>query len=138
MEKTAAVPSANARVAQIEIRQAAVVRKFLGMFENVANTANRMNQRSGRVVIYLAAETINVNVDHIGCGVNPHFPDMVQNHGSGHNPPFIAAKIFQQRKLLRGQLQQVLAPPRLTTYQVKLQVRRLQTHRFGLRDRGPA
>ena len=95
MENATAVPSANAKVVQIEIRQAAVVRRFLGMFENVANTANRMNQRSGRVMIYLATETINVNIDHIGCGVNSHFPDMIQNHGSGHNPPLIAAKVFQ-------------------------------------------
>ncbi len=43
MEKAAAVPSANASVVQIEIRQAAVERKVLGMFENVANTTNCVN-----------------------------------------------------------------------------------------------
>ena len=138
MENAPAVPSANARVVQIEIRQAAVVRRFLGMFENVANATNRMNQRSRGVMIHFAAKAINMNIHYVGRGINPHLPDMVQNHGPGHNATFVAAKIFQQGKLLRGQLQQVIAPPRLTTYQIKLQVGRLQTHRFSLRNGGPA
>ena len=130
MEKATAVPSANARVVQIEIRQAAVERKFLGMFENVANAANCMNQRSRGVMVHFAAQTINVNIDDVGCGVNPHLPDVVQNHGPGHYSAFVPAKIFQQRKLLRSQLQQVIASSGFTTYQVKLQVGSLQTHRI--------
>src|ERR1035438_4305900 len=90
-----AVPRANARVVQIEIRQAAVERKFLGMFENVADATNCVNQRSRGVMIHFAAQTINVNIDDVGCGVNPHLPDMVQNHGPGHDSTFVAAKIFQ-------------------------------------------
>src|ERR1700683_2416626 len=138
MEKAEAVPNANARVVHTEIRQAAVERKCLGMFENVADTTNRVNQRSRGVMIYFAAQTINVNIDDIGCGINPHLPDMVQNHGSGHHSTYVAAKIFQQRKLLWGQLQQLLAPSRFATRQVKLQVSSLQAHRFILRNRGPA
>jgi hypothetical protein len=34
-------------------------------------------------------------------------------------------------------LEQVIAPSRLTTYQVELQIGSLQTHRFILRNRGP-
>ena len=57
---------------------------------------------------------------------------MVQNHGSGHNPSFIAAKIFQQRKLLWSQLKQVIAASCFPTHQVKLQVGSLQPYRFIL------
>ena len=85
MEKATAVPSANARVVQIEIRQAAVERKFLGMFENVANTTNCMNQWSRGVMIHFAAQTINVNIDDIGCRINPHLPDVVQNHSASYH-----------------------------------------------------
>jgi hypothetical protein len=120
MEKATAVPSANASVVQIEIRQAAVERKFLGMFENVADATNGMNQWPRGVMIHFAAQTINVNIDDIGCGVNPHLPDMVENHGPGHHSTFVAAKIFQQRKFLWGQLQQVFAPSRFATNQIKL------------------
>src|ERR1700722_148185 len=104
MEKAPAVPSANARVVQIEIRQAAVVRRSLCMFENIANAANRVNQRPQGVMIHFTSETIDVDVHDVGCGVNPHAPDMIQNHGPGYHSPFIAAKIFQKRKLLWGKL----------------------------------
>jgi hypothetical protein len=120
MEKAAAVPSANARVVQIEIRQAAVVRKFLGMFENVADTPNRMNQGSRCVMIHFAAKAVDMDIHHVGCWINPHFPDMIKDHGPGHNSTLIAAKIFQQRKFLRGQLQQMIAPSCFPTYQIEL------------------
>src|ERR1700684_4721829 len=122
MENATAVPSANARVVQIEMRHAAVLLRFLGTFQNVSNAANRMNQWSRTIVIHFATQPINVNINYVGRGVDPHLPDMVQNHGPRHDATFVAAKIFQQGELLWGQLQQVLAPPRLTTYQIKLQV----------------
>src|ERR1700733_5649453 len=120
MEKATAVPSANARVVQIEIRQATVVRSVLGMLENIANTPNGVDQRLRRVVVNLAPQTIDMDVDDVGGGIDPHPPNVVQNHGASHHPTFISAKIFQQRKLLWSQLQQVLAPSCFATYQVKL------------------
>ena len=126
MEKATAVPSANARVVQIEIRQAAVVRKFLGILENIANTTNCVDQRSRGVIVYLAAQPINMDIDDVGCGINPHPPDMVQNHSASNYAPLIPAKIFQQRELLWGQLKQVIAPSCFTTHEVKLQVGSLQ------------
>ena len=134
MEKATAVPTANAKVVQIEIRQAAVVRKFLGILENIANTTNRVDQRPHRIMVHLTAQTINMDIHHVGCGINPHPPNVVQNHGPSYHPTCIPAKIFQQGKLLRGQLQQVIAPACLPTYEVKLQVGGLQTHRLILRE----
>src|ERR1700686_298675 len=132
MENTPAVPSAKASVVQIEIRQAAVLRKFSGMFENVANAANGVNQRLRRVMIHFAAQTINMDIHDIGCGVNPHPPHMIQDHSTRHYAPFIAAKIFKERKLLWRQLQQVIAASSLTTQQIELQVGGLQTRWFSL------
>jgi hypothetical protein len=102
MEKATAVPSANARVVHIEIRQAAVVRKFLGMFENVANTTDGMNQWSWSIVIHFTAQPINMNIHNVCCGINPHLPDVIQNHGSRYHATFIPAQVFQQRKFLGG------------------------------------
>ena len=103
------------------------------MFENVANATNGVDQRSRGVVVHLAAQTINMDIHDVGCGINPHPPDVVQNHGASYHSTFIPAKIFQQRKLLWGQLQQVIAPSRLSTHEVKLQVGSLQTHRLIVR-----
>src|ERR1700686_3135526 len=104
MENAPAVPRPNARVVQSEIRQAAVVRKFLGMFENVANTTNRMNQRSRGVVIHFAAQAVGMDIHYVGSGINPHLPDMIQDHGARYYATFIAAKIFEQREFLWSQL----------------------------------
>jgi len=87
-------------------------------------------------VVHLAAQTINMDIHDIGCGINPHPPDVVQNHGAGHHATFIPAKILQKRKLLWSQLQQVIAPSCFTTHQIKVQVGSLQTHRFILWNRG--
>src|ERR1700730_17646207 len=138
MEKARAVPSANARVVQIEIRQAAVARKFLDMPENVANTTNGIELRLRRVMVHFIAQTINMDIHDVGGGINAHAPDVVQNHGASYYATFIPAKIFQQGELLRGQLQQVIAPSCFTTCQVKLQVGSLQTQRFILWNCGPA
>ena len=105
---------------QIEIRHAAVARKFLGILENIANPTNGVNQRSRCIVVYLAAQTIDVDIHDVSCWINPHPPDVVQNHGPGYHTTFIAAKIFQQGKLLRGLLQQVFAPSCFTANQVEL------------------
>src|SRR5580692_11918264 len=121
MEKATAVPSAKASVVQIEIRQAAVARRFLGMLEHVADATNGMDERARRVMVHFAAQAINMDVHDVGRGINPHTPDVVQNHRASYHTAFVAAEILQQRKFLRGQLQQVVAPSRFTTYEVKLQ-----------------
>jgi hypothetical protein len=105
MEKATAVPSANARVVQIEIRQAAVARKVLGIPENISNAADCVDQRMRGVMVDFATQTINMDVHDVGCRIDPHPPHVVENHGSSHYSTFVAAKIFQKRKFLWGQLQ---------------------------------
>ena len=63
--KAIPVRKANAKVVQIEIRHAAVVRHILGILQHVPNTAYRVNQRCASFKIYLAAQAINVNVDNV-------------------------------------------------------------------------
>jgi hypothetical protein len=75
------------------------------MFENVTNATNGVDQGPWRVVVYLIAQTINMDIHHVGCGIDPHSPNVIQDHGASYYAPFIAAKVFQQGKLLWGQLQ---------------------------------
>jgi hypothetical protein len=79
-----------------------------------------------------------MNIHDISCGIYPHAPNVVQNHGTSYNATFIPAKILQQTKLLGGQLQHTIAPSCFTAYQVKLQIGSLQTHGFILGHCGPA
>ena len=52
MEKARAVPKANASVVQMEMRQAAVGRKTLAMFENVSNAANGVDERREAAMVH--------------------------------------------------------------------------------------
>src|ERR1700722_5112980 len=102
IENASAVIPAKARVVQIEIRQAAVARRILGMFQNVSDAANGVDERWDGVRVHLAAQAINVDINYVRCRVYPHSPNVIQNHRTSDNSPGIPAKIFQERKLLRG------------------------------------
>ena len=104
MENAPAVPSANARVVQIEMRQAAVAVQNLSMLKNVSDAPNRVDQRDRRIVVHFAAQAINMYIHDVRCGIDSHSPHVVQNHSSRNDPPGISAKIFQKGKLLWGQL----------------------------------
>jgi hypothetical protein len=108
------------------------------MLENIANPTNCVDQRPRGVMVHFTAQTIDMDIHNIGGGINPHPPDVVQNHGASYYATFIPAKIFQQGELLWCQLQQVIASSCFTTYQVKLQVGSLQAHGFVLWNCGPA
>jgi len=69
-------------------------------------------------MVDLAAQAINMHIHDVGCGIDPHPPNVIQNHGASHHTAFIPAELFQQGKLLWGQLQQVIAPSCFTTHQV--------------------
>src|ERR1700693_2266826 len=127
-----AVPRANARVVQIEMRQAAVVRKILGIVEHVSNAADGVNQRCAAIGVYFVAQTINVDIDHISCRIDPHTPDVIQDHGTSYNTSGIAAKVLQEQKLLRGQLEQVITAPLFMSDEFKLQVGVCQPYRVTM------
>ena len=59
--------------------------------------------------------------------INPHPPNVVQNHGTSYDATFIPAEILQQTKLLWRQLKHVIAAPCFTTHEIKLQIGGLQT-----------
>ena len=66
MKNATNVPTEKASVVHKAMRQAAVVRRFSGMFQNVSHTADGVNQGFAIVAVNLAAQSINVNVHHIG------------------------------------------------------------------------
>ena len=74
-----------------------------------------------------------MNIDHVGCGINPHAPNMIQDHCASYDAAGISAEIFEKRKFLRSQLKQLIAASSLMTHQIKLQVCGLQPYRFILR-----
>src|SRR5208282_3786294 len=123
------VPRANASVVQTEMRHAAVVRIILGSLQHVSDAPDRVNQRCAAKGVHFASQTIDMHIDDIGCRIDSHTPHVVQDHRSSHHTSRIAAKVFQERKLLRRQLEQVIAAPRFMPHQIQLQIRSFQPHR---------
>ena len=82
------------------IRQAAVVRRFSGMLQYVAHTADGVNQGFAIVVVNLAAQTINVNVHDIGRRVKTHVPDMVEDHRPSYYSAHVSAKVLEAGRTL--------------------------------------
>ena len=89
-------------------------------------------------MVHFAAQAIDVDIHHVRCRINPHAPDVIQDHGASYYASGIAAKIFQERKLLRSQLEQLIAAASLMTDEIKLQIGGLQPYRVILWRRRPA
>jgi hypothetical protein len=68
------VPMANAKVAQSEMRHAALRMIGLAVFEDISDTSQCLDQWLAPFGVNLAAETVDVNVDHICVGLNSHSP----------------------------------------------------------------
>src|ERR1700733_9034478 len=118
MENAKPVPTANAKVVQIERRQAAVVRRTLRMFKNVSYAANGVDERFRCILVNFVSQAINVDVDDICCGINPHSPNVIKYHRTSNDTPGVPTKIFQKRKFLCRQLQQLIAAASLMTDKV--------------------
>jgi hypothetical protein len=77
------------------MRHAALRMIGLAAFEDISDTSQCLDQRLAPFGINLAAETINVNIDYICVGLNPHPPNLGQQHGTGNNSASMAAEVLQ-------------------------------------------
>src|SRR5580704_9422273 len=107
---TTMVPQANASVAHIEMRQAALRMIGLAVFENIAHSSERSNEGSTPIRVYLPAKTVDVYIDDVGVGLYPHTPDFVQDHGACDNAARIPAQILKKDEFLWRQIQDLAAP----------------------------
>src|ERR1700733_16050445 len=101
---TTMVPQANASVAHIEMRQAALRMIGLAVFENIAHPSQRSNEGSTPIRVYLPAKTVDVHVHNVGIRLDSHTPDFVENHGPRDNAACISTQIFQKNEFLRRQI----------------------------------
>ena len=60
------------------------------------DAANRMNQRIGLLIVYLASEAPDIDVDGVGRQIEMNIPYMLEKHGARHNPAFVADQIFEE------------------------------------------
>jgi len=92
---------ANASVVQMDGRHAAVLRKYLSIFQNISDSADGVDERMGGVVVNFAPKAVNMDIDNVSGGIDAHLPHVVENHAAGNDAPGVPAEVFQKRKLLR-------------------------------------
>src|SRR4051812_37902777 len=71
--------------------------------EHVTGTANGMQERLLEPVVELAPQAADVDVDDVGARIEMIVPDLLEKHGTGHHPPFVAGEIFEQEIFARFQ-----------------------------------
>src|ERR1700733_5950555 len=98
------VPIANARVAHREIRHAALCMIGFGAFEDISDTSQCLDQRFTSDRIDLAAQTVNMDIDHVRVRLNPHSPNFLQKHGAGYNSACVPTEVLKKHELLRAQI----------------------------------
>src|SRR5258708_34677504 len=72
------------------------VRVLARSTETVPDTANRMDQRIGLLVVDFATHAPDIDVDDIGRGIEMKIPDVPQQHRPGHDAAFVAHQILQK------------------------------------------
>src|SRR5579883_1661012 len=93
-----------------------------GCTEAIPDTADRVDQRIGLLVVDLATHAPDIDVDDVGRGIEMQVPDMLQQHRARHHAAFISHQIFEQLKFLRQQHQLLAAPARGTRDQVDREI----------------
>src|ERR1700756_2633569 len=86
------------------------VRVLARSTETVPDAADRMDQRIGLLVVDLATQAADIDVDDVGRRIEMQIPDVLQQHGAGDDAAFVAHEVFQKLEFLRQQHDVVAAP----------------------------
>src|SRR5260221_11081196 len=92
------------------------------VLQDVADAADRVEQLLLEPVVDLAAQVIDVHVDHVGAGVKVVIPDMFGKNRPGEDAAGVPHEVFEKRILLPRQLDRGLPALRLVRNRVELKI----------------
>ena len=58
------------------------------------DAADRMNQRIGLLIVYLAAHSPDIDINDVERRIEMNIPYMLEKRGARHDPAFVADQIF--------------------------------------------
>ena len=64
--------------------------------EAIPDAADCMNQRIGLLIVYLASDAPDVDIENVGRRIEMNIPYMLEKHGARHDPAFVADQIFEE------------------------------------------
>src|SRR3974390_2272926 len=85
-----ATPTAKAAAGHAAMRPAPELRRAARLPENITDASDGVDQRVLPVLINLLAQTVDLDLNHIGGRINVHVPHFVKNHGSRHHASCIS------------------------------------------------
>src|ERR1700759_921029 len=69
--------------------------------KHVARAPHRVQKRLFESLVQLSAKPADVDVDHVGAGIEVVVPDLLEEHCAGNHPAFVAGEIFEQQIFAR-------------------------------------
>src|SRR6516165_4375274 len=85
--------------------------------ETVSDTTNRMDQRISLLVVHLAAQASDIEVNDICRWIEIKIPDVLQQHPPRHDAVFVAHQIFQKLEFLGPK--EISLPRRLAVREIR-------------------
>src|SRR6516164_2051054 len=103
--------------------------------EAIPDAADGMNERIRLLIVYLAPNPPDIDVDDVGGRIEMKVPNMLKQHGARHDPALVADQIFEQLEFPGKQLDFPPAPARGPRHEIDIEIADAQ-HR--LPDHGGA
>src|SRR5262245_62148428 len=94
------------------------VRVLARSTEAIPGAANGVDQRIGLLVVELAPDASDIDIDDVGRRIEMKIPDMLKQHGPRYDASFIAHQILQQLEFAGEKLDLLAAPARGAVDQV--------------------
>src|SRR5438132_12154601 len=90
--------------------------------EAIPDAANGMDQRIGLLVVDLAADAADIDIDDVGRRIEMKIPDVLKQHGARYDAALVADQIFEQLKFAGKQIDFPAAPACGAVDQVDLEI----------------
>src|SRR5262245_59837797 len=99
-KKLAIVKAAIKSIAAMSARRKGVLLSRLARrMQAVACVADRVQELHGKRPVDLRSQATDMCLDHAGLWVEVDVPNPLEQHGSRHDPAFVAHEDFEQREL---------------------------------------
>src|ERR1700733_6421493 len=97
-------------------------RQLGGRTQLIADSAYGVNQLRGMAIVNLAAQVVDINVDHVRGGIERKVPYVFNNHGASYSASGVEQQVFEQTELLPSQIDSATAAFHQTLHAVELKV----------------
>jgi hypothetical protein len=74
------------------------------------------------LIVYLALEAPNIDIDHIGRRIEMNIPYMLEKHGARHDPAFVADQIFEELEFAGKELDFTPTPADLPRDEIDFEI----------------